>query len=263
MKAPPTGTSRLLRDLRSLNVVVFHPDDTDGQRALTAALVADGHRRVGFLTLPEGLVARGLRLIGYRRALEDAGIAYDPVLVADADREGAPEARATLQSAIDAMLALEAPPTVLCCGNDRMAVAVYGILQPETGALRFVPQLGAVPQPVLAVDLCSQCGDCVPRCPQDAIRVRAPEGVALSVEGQSPWCLRRRVGPDFAHRAIKLLGTAEDRLLQLPTGPGMLDYIRRSQPPGDAPPRHEFPTKERLQTLPRAPPTLHRRRDEA
>ncbi|MER2508116.1 MAG: LacI family DNA-binding transcriptional regulator [Amaricoccus sp.] len=105
------------------------PDDTDGQRALTAALVADGHRRVGFLTLPEGLVARGLRLIGYRRALEDAGIAYDPVLVADADREGAPEARATLQSAIDAMLALEAPPTVLCCGNDRMAVAVYGILR--------------------------------------------------------------------------------------------------------------------------------------
>ncbi|MBK8017179.1 MAG: ANTAR domain-containing protein [Betaproteobacteria bacterium] len=34
MKTPPTGTSRLLRDLRSLNVVVFHPDDTDGQELI-------------------------------------------------------------------------------------------------------------------------------------------------------------------------------------------------------------------------------------
>lgn len=34
MKTPPTGTSRLLRDLRSLNVVVFHPDDADGQELI-------------------------------------------------------------------------------------------------------------------------------------------------------------------------------------------------------------------------------------
>ena len=105
------------------------PDDTDGQHALTAALVAEGHRRIGFLTLPEGLVAHGLRLNGYRRALADAGIAYDPALVADTNREVASEGRAALQSAIDAMLALEAPPTVLCCGNDRLAVTVYGILR--------------------------------------------------------------------------------------------------------------------------------------
>lgn len=30
----PTGTSRLLRELRSLRVVVFHPDDLDGQELL-------------------------------------------------------------------------------------------------------------------------------------------------------------------------------------------------------------------------------------
>jgi LacI family transcriptional regulator len=96
---------------------------------LTAALIARGHRRIGFLTLPEAVVAHGLRLQGYRRALADSGIAYDPALVADADREGGPEERAVLLAAIDAMLALPAPPTVLCCGNDRLAVTVYGILR--------------------------------------------------------------------------------------------------------------------------------------
>lgn len=34
MKNPATGTSRLLRDLRSLNVVVFHPEDADGQELI-------------------------------------------------------------------------------------------------------------------------------------------------------------------------------------------------------------------------------------
>lgn len=42
----------------------------------------------------------------------------------------------------------------------------------ETGALRFVPQLGAVPKPVFDADLCNQCGECAQVCPQDAINVR-------------------------------------------------------------------------------------------
>jgi LacI family transcriptional regulator len=105
------------------------PDDVSGQRRLTAALIAQGHRRIGFLTLPVALVAQGLRLDGYRRALTEAGIPYDPELVADADRDGGPEERLVLSDAIDRMLALDAPPTMLCCGNDRLAVAVYGLLR--------------------------------------------------------------------------------------------------------------------------------------
>lgn len=104
------------------------PDDEQGQHDLVGALVARAHRRIGFLTLPEALVAQGLRLAGYRRALAEAGIAFDPALVIAADREGAPE-EAAVRSAIDSLLALDAPPTVLCCGNDRLAVTVYGILR--------------------------------------------------------------------------------------------------------------------------------------
>ncbi len=105
------------------------PDDTDGERMLIAALIAHGHRRIGFLTLPTPLVAHGLRLDGYRQALASAGIAYDPALVVDADRDGGPEERTALNDAISRLLALDRPPTVLVCGNDRLAVAVYGLLR--------------------------------------------------------------------------------------------------------------------------------------
>jgi LacI family transcriptional regulator len=105
------------------------PDDRQGQRDLVAALIAQGHRRIGFLTLPPSLVAHGLRLEGHRQALAEAGISWDPALVIDADRGGTPEERVALMAAVDAMLALPEPPSVLCCGNDRLAVTVYGILR--------------------------------------------------------------------------------------------------------------------------------------
>ena len=45
----------------------------------------------------------------------------------------------------------------------------------DSGALRFVLQLGAVPKPTFEPDLCTQCGECVQVCPRDAIRVRPKE----------------------------------------------------------------------------------------
>jgi len=105
------------------------PDDRQGERDVVAGLIARGHRRIGFLTLPPSLVAYGLRLEGYRQALAEASIDWDPALVIDADRDGAPEERIVIQAALDSMLALPEPPTVVCCGNDRMAVTVYDVLR--------------------------------------------------------------------------------------------------------------------------------------
>jgi len=45
----------------------------------------------------------------------------------------------------------------------------------ETGALRFVPQLGSVPAPIVDADLCTQCGECAWVCPRGALRVRPLE----------------------------------------------------------------------------------------
>jgi LacI family transcriptional regulator len=105
------------------------PDDEHGQHALTSELLARGHRRIGYLSLGQSLVAHRLRLRAYQRALGEADIDFDPALVADADRGGRPGERALMQSEIERLMALPEPPTVLCCGNDRLAVAAYGILR--------------------------------------------------------------------------------------------------------------------------------------
>ena len=106
------------------------PDDRFGQHALVERLIAAGHRRIGFLTLPETLVAQKLRLTGYRDALAAAGIGFDPDLVIAAGLHHAgPQEALLIGEAIDRLMALDDPPTVLCCGNDRMAMQLYGVLR--------------------------------------------------------------------------------------------------------------------------------------
>lgn len=106
------------------------PDDRAGQYALVERLIDAGHRRIGFLTLPDTLVAQALRLTGYREALGDAGIDFDPDLVIAAGLHHAgPREAVLIGEAVDRLFALEEPPTVLCCGNDRMAMQLYGVLR--------------------------------------------------------------------------------------------------------------------------------------
>jgi LacI family transcriptional regulator len=105
------------------------PDDRRGQYDLVARLIAAGHRRIGYLTLRTEMSAGRLRREGYRNALTDAGIAYDPALVESCDLSGADGETQLLWDTIDRMLALPQPPTLLCCGNDKMALRVYGILR--------------------------------------------------------------------------------------------------------------------------------------
>ncbi len=105
------------------------PDDQRGQRDLVDRLIAAGHRRIGYLALSDTTDAARLRGAGYRAALQAAGIAYDPALVQPgelADREGEIQ---LLWDSIERLLHLPEPPTVLCCGNDKMALRVYGILR--------------------------------------------------------------------------------------------------------------------------------------
>lgn len=105
------------------------PDDRRGQHDLVSRVIAAGHERIAYLTLREDIVATGLRRAGYRDALGEAGLTYDPALVRCAEI-GSPESETqVLWAAIDHMLHLPQPPTVICCGNDRMALKVYGILR--------------------------------------------------------------------------------------------------------------------------------------
>lgn len=104
------------------------PDDVGGAAALVAGLVARGHRRIGFLTLPERLVARGLRLEGYRKALAEARIEYDPDLVVTGALLDPVHEFDLLWDSLDRLLRLPDPPTAICCANDKMAMRVYALL---------------------------------------------------------------------------------------------------------------------------------------
>jgi len=105
------------------------PDDRRGQHDLVKRLIAAGHDRIAYLTLREDIVATRLRKAGYRDALDEAGIGYDAALVQGCELDSAEGETQVLWDAIDRMLQLPSPPTVFCCGNDRMALKVYGILR--------------------------------------------------------------------------------------------------------------------------------------
>lgn len=105
------------------------PDDEGGQYALTRAVIAQGHRRIAYLTLAPGQEATRLRLAGFRRALDQARLPFDASLVQATDLFGTPGERQLIWDALDTFFSGEDPPTAICCGNDRLAMAVYSILR--------------------------------------------------------------------------------------------------------------------------------------
>lgn len=105
------------------------PDDRRLQADLVRRLIAEGHRRIACLSLRADMVAGRLRPSGYRDALAEAGIAFDPALLASVDFDQPETGPQVLWDTIDRMLRQDQPPTVLCCGNDQMAMMVYGILR--------------------------------------------------------------------------------------------------------------------------------------
>jgi len=97
-------------------------DDREAALEMTRHVMALGHRRIGFIAGNPNLSASGRRLEGYRAALEEANIAYDPALVVDG--------RFTYRSGLDAaerLLDLADPPTAVFSSNDDMAVATVAV----------------------------------------------------------------------------------------------------------------------------------------
>lgn len=105
------------------------PDDRRLQAELVRRLIAAGHRRIAYLSLRPDMVAGKLRPLGYRDVLQEAGLTVDPALLQHVDFDQPEIGPQLLWDTIDRMLQLDQPPTVLCCGNDQMAMMVYGILR--------------------------------------------------------------------------------------------------------------------------------------
>ncbi|MBM0259742.1 LacI family DNA-binding transcriptional regulator [Micromonospora sp. 4G55] len=96
------------------------PDETGGGRVAVRELLANGHRRIGFVTNTDDIPATRGRLLGYQEALREVGVPYRPELVRAevSDTQGGHRAAREL---------LDRPerPTALFCFNDRMAMGAY------------------------------------------------------------------------------------------------------------------------------------------
>jgi LacI family transcriptional regulator len=182
------------------------PDDRRGQHDLVARLIAAGHERIAYLTLREDIVATGLRKAGYREALTEARLAYDPALVQCVEI-GSPEGETqVLWAAIDRMLHLPQPPTVFCCGNDRMALKVYGILRsrglqvPDEISVAGYDNYRVIAEtlypPLTTVEL-----------PYTAMGVRAAQRLLALISGES----RDDTGPDIVAGPVYWRGSVAER----------------------------------------------------
>jgi LacI family transcriptional regulator len=105
-------------NVRSSALPTVDSENFLGAASAVEHLLALGHRRIGFVGGRPDLESARLREAAYRRALEEAGIPFDPALV----REGGFQPEAA-REATNALLALEHRPTAIFAANDVMALA--------------------------------------------------------------------------------------------------------------------------------------------
>ena len=129
--APVAGEFNVDAPIVSIDPLVSNPNyssvhATNYQGAMDAMeyLLGLGHRRIGYISGREELESSNRRLIGYRAALEKAGIPIDESLIASGDyttETGASGARK--------LLGLENPPTAIFSSNDQMAMGVFQVAE--------------------------------------------------------------------------------------------------------------------------------------
>jgi LacI family transcriptional regulator len=99
-------------------------DNLQGAYQMVEYVIDLGHRRIGLILGEADLTTTRNRLVGYRRALEDAGLAVDPdlICIGTFSREFGEEATYGL-------LQLAEPPSVIFAGNNRILIGILCALQ--------------------------------------------------------------------------------------------------------------------------------------
>ncbi len=107
------------RGVQGLDCDLVQGDNLAGARRLIRHLISIGHRRIAAIMEPDNVSTARERLLGYREALESAGIAFDPELVAETsgDRNGG-------YSATHQILSLHPLPTAILAINNMTALGV-------------------------------------------------------------------------------------------------------------------------------------------
>lgn len=99
---------------------VIQSDERAGAATAVRHLLDFGHRRIGFVTTTQDLVAADERLAGYEDALAEAGVTLDAGLIlrSETSPAGARQSARLLLTRSDR-------PTAIFCFSDHMAMGVY------------------------------------------------------------------------------------------------------------------------------------------
>ncbi len=103
-------------------------DNEEGEYQATRHLIERGHRRIALLAWPEDSLSGNYRERGYRRALQEAGLPFNPALIQrSAPGLNAEQNVAFGRAATLALLALpqDERPTALVALNDMIAMGAY------------------------------------------------------------------------------------------------------------------------------------------
>jgi len=103
---------------------VVTADNVPASAAATRHLIAHGHRRIGFLCDDLGLSTAAGRLAGYRGALREAGLAYDPALVTTDV-----VTTADAEAAVERLLDRTDPPTALFASRNMASIGAIRVLK--------------------------------------------------------------------------------------------------------------------------------------
>lgn len=117
LNCPPSDTAH-----DSLTVANF-----EGAHAMVRHLAGLGHKRIAMIKGAEGNFDAAERLRGYRAALKEAGLRFDPALVVPGDFS-----EAAGDSGARALLRLAERPTAIFAANDGMAIGALHALR-KTG----------------------------------------------------------------------------------------------------------------------------------
>lgn len=102
----------------------FWWDDRSGSHMATSYLIDLGHRRIGLITAQTWSTTAGPRLEGYKAALEEAGIPFDPALVAAGETtKHAGYSEEAGAEAMEELMSLDDRPTAVFAASD---VQAYG-----------------------------------------------------------------------------------------------------------------------------------------
>jgi len=176
------------------DVPTVESDSLGGALQATRHLIDLGHRRIGFLGGRPDLRSASLREAGYRRAIGDAGIPFDPRLV----QVGLFQT-ATSREPARALLSLPHRPTAIFAANDLSAIAVLqvasemGIDVPgELSVIGFddIPEAIQVTPPLTTI-----------RQPMQRLGAGAAELLVALMSGETPDAMRLQLPTRLVRRA--------------------------------------------------------------